>query len=63
MGLFWDLMQQSQISEQRNRAEDLEDRVRFLEVELRQTQSVLNKLITLLEEKFGQDIDGDGKIG
>jgi hypothetical protein len=63
MGLFWDLMQQSQISDQRNRAEHLEDRVRFLEVELRQTQSVLNKLITLLEEKFGQDIDGDGKIG
>lgn len=63
MGLFWDLLQQSQISDQSQRAKNLESRVIFLENQLQHTQTVLNDLIKLLEEKFGQDIDGDGKVG
>jgi chaperonin cofactor prefoldin len=63
MGLFWDLLQQSQISSQRDHAENLESRVVYLENQLHHTQSVLNDLIKLLEDKFGQDIDGDGKVG
>ena len=38
MGLFWDLIQQSQISDQREKSDDLNTRVRLLEGELRRTQ-------------------------
>ena len=63
MGLFWDLMQQSQISKQRDRTEDLGARVRTLESELQRTQRTLHDLVILLEKRFGEDIDRDGKIG
>ena len=63
MGFFWDLMQQSQISEQRDQAQNLESRVACLETELYKTRVILYKLLVRLEEKFGEDIDGDGKIG
>jgi len=63
MGLFWDLMQQSQISEQRNRASSLEQRVQYLERALSQTQRTLHDLVALLERECGKDIDGDGRIG
>ncbi len=63
MGLFWDLLQQSQISEQRGKADNLDARVRQLEGELQRTQRTLHDLVVLLEERFGEDIDRDGKIG
>ena len=63
MGLFWDLIQQSQISDQRKKAGDLDTRVRLLEDELRRTQRTLHDLVMLLEQRFGEDIDADGKIG
>lgn len=63
MGLFWDLLQQSQISEHNNRASSLEDRVGFLERELFQTREQLHDLVAILEKEFGKDIDGDGKVG
>ena len=63
MGLFWDLIQQSQISEQRTIAETLEERVRSLEDELRHTRKVIFNLVSILEKEYGKDIDGDGKIG
>ena len=63
MGLFWDLIQQSQISEQKERASTLEDRVAHLEGELRRTQELLHALVQRLEEAIGEDIDRDGKIG
>ncbi len=63
MGLFWDLMQQSQISEQRGKADNLDARVRQLEGELQRVQRTLHDLVVLLEERFGEDIDRDGKIG
>ena len=63
MGLFWDLMQQSQISDQRDRAASLEQRVRYLENTLSQTQKTLHDLVVILEKKYGKDIDGDGQIG
>lgn len=63
MGLFWDLIQQSQISEQSNRAENLENKVVRLENDLYQTRVLLHKLVQRLEEKFCEDIDGDGTIG
>lgn len=63
MGLFWDLIQQSQISDQQQVASSLEQRVQTLEAELQATRTLQRRLIETLEEHFGQDIDGDGMIG
>lgn len=63
MGLFWDLYQHSQISEQDTRTSTLEGRVERLERELRDTRMLLSKTLKILEEHVGKDIDGDGKTG
>ncbi len=63
MGFFWDLIQQSQISDQRGKSDDLDARVGQLESELRRTQPTVHDLVVLLERRFGEDIDADGKIG
>ena len=63
MGLFWDLMQQSQIKEQRETSATLEARVDRLERDLHQTREVLHRLVVVLENQCGQDLDQDGKIG
>lgn len=63
MGLFWDLWQQSQISDQDSRSSSLEHRVAALEQEVHKTQVLVRELIGRLEEKFGEDIDGDGRVG
>lgn len=63
MGLFWDLLQSSQISEQRRLAENIEERVAYLEKELYNTKALLHRLLSTLEKHFGQDINGDGRIG
>jgi uncharacterized protein YlxW (UPF0749 family) len=63
MGLFWDLVQQSQISDQQTKAESLEDRISQLEIELASTKALLNKTLRILEEVVGKDIDGDGITG
>ena len=70
MGLFWDLIQQNQISEQGRRVENATARTESLEIRLqkleenqRQTREQLRNLLVLLEEHFGKDIDRDGRIG
>lgn len=63
MGLFWNLLQQSQISEQRDRSATLEQRVQNLENELYHTKKLLHNLVAILEREFGKDIDGDNRIG
>lgn len=63
MGLFWNLLQQSQISDQKSRASTLEARVVRLEDELFKTQRLLTEALKILEEQSGKDINGDGKIG
>jgi hypothetical protein len=63
MGLFWDLLQQSQISDARDQTAGLETRVTELEIELRRTQHTLHELVVLLENHFGQDFNRDGRIG
>ena len=63
MGLFWDLVQQSQIEEQQDQADSLEERLANMESELRRTQELLIKTLKALEEHIGQDIDGDGRLG
>ncbi len=63
MGLFSNLIQQSQISDQKGRAETLEVRVAFLEYELQSTKSLLINALNILQEQSGKDIDVDGKLG
>jgi hypothetical protein len=63
MGLFWDLYQQSQISQQGERAAGLETRVAMLESELHRTQELLREVIGRLERHVGQDLDADGRVG
>ncbi len=63
MGLFWDLVQQSQISEARGKADSMETRVLNLEKELQYTRQTLHELISLLEKHFGEDINRNGRIG
>ncbi len=63
MGLFWDLLQQSELHKQSQRAASLEERVAVLEVELTETRRLLHRLVERLEEGLGEDLDRDGKIG
>ncbi len=63
MGIFWDLIQQSQISDQRSRAASLEERVQRLENDLANTQVTVHELLQLLETQLGEDLDGDGSVG
>ncbi|MBO3116085.1 hypothetical protein J4050_04965 [Winogradskyella sp. DF17] len=63
MGLFWDLIQQSEIEEQKGKAESLEERVVVLEEDLKKTKALLLKTLKLLEERSGTDINDDGQIG
>ncbi|MFP4845698.1 hypothetical protein [Winogradskyella sp. PE311] len=63
MGLFWDLIQQSEIEEQKGKAESLEGRVKQLEDELNKTKALLLKTLKVLEERSGEDINDDGQIG
>ena len=63
MGLFWDLMQQSQLSQQESATDSLEERVASLERQLADTRRVQSRLLEVLENHFGSDIDGDGVVG
>ncbi len=63
MGFFWDLMQQNQISQQRDRASTLDLRVSQLEDRLDDTNKLLRLLLERLEKQLGEDIDKDGRVG
>ena len=63
MGLFWDLIQHSQISQAHDKADTLEHRVSMLENQLQRTNETLVQLLRVLETRFGDDIDGDGRVG
>lgn len=63
MGIFWDLIQQEQIEDQKEKSASLEDRVGMLEEQLAKTHALLIKTLHVLEKHLNQDIDMDGKIG
>jgi chaperonin cofactor prefoldin len=63
MGLIWDLIQHGQIQEAQSKASSLEARVERLEREVRQTNETLVRLLKALERRFGDDLDGDGRVG
>ena len=63
MGLFWDLIQQSQISNQHASTQSLQERVDALQEQLQDVQRVQLRPLETLEQHFGRDIDGDGRVG
>lgn len=63
MGLLWDLMQESQLSDSKRQAKNLEERVAALEEQLRTTNNVMMNLLRALERRFGEDLDGDKRVG
>ena len=63
MGLFWDLYQQSQISDHTDRAASLEARVERLEQENDRLAKLLRDVIGRLEKHVGVDLDKDGRVG
>jgi hypothetical protein len=63
MGLIWNLIQHGQIQDNRGKSESLERRVAELEEELRRTNDTLMSLLRALETRFGDDLDGDGRVG
>ena len=63
MGLFWDLYQQSQISQQGERAATLESRIDHLERDVDRLSKLLRDVIGRLEQHVGVDLDRDGRIG
>ena len=63
MGLIWNLLQQSQISNQKAKASSLENRVEQLETDLSATRRLVRDLVKRLDEVVGENINKDGKIG
>lgn len=63
MGLFWDLIQQNQISNQSTRADSVERRVAELERQVDAMNRLLGEMLVRLEQRLGDDINRDGKIG
>lgn len=63
MGFLWDLVQHSQIEQQAKRSGSLEERVTRLEAELQQTRQTLHEALRRLEQRFGEDLNGDNRVG
>ncbi|MCC7052956.1 MAG: hypothetical protein IT355_06775 [Gemmatimonadaceae bacterium] len=61
--MLWDLIQDWRLSDQRADAENIEARVDRLERQLKDTRAVVRELMIRLEQKLGEDINGDGRIG
>lgn len=63
MGLFWDLYQQSQISQHAERTASVETRVQALEERMQRIETLLHAVIGRLEVHLNTDLNRDGQIG
>ena len=63
MGLFWDLIQQSQISSQSTQTDSIERRLAELERQVEAMNRLLREMLTRLEQRLGEDVNRDGRIG
>jgi hypothetical protein len=63
MGFLWDIIQQGQISNVSRDQSDMMTRVARLEDEMVRTNRALMQLVQALEKRFGEDLDGDGRVG
>lgn len=63
MGLFWDLYQQSQITQHGERQATVEVRLARVEQEVDRLSALLREVIGRLEKHVGVDLDSDGRVG
>jgi hypothetical protein len=63
MGLFWDLLQQSQIQQHDIRAASVEQRLERAEAEIARLNGLVRELVSRLEIHVRTDLDGDGRVG
>ena len=63
MGILWEVVQTGLMYGQKRKSDSIDDRVKFLEDQLKLTQNTLRDLVKKLEELHGLDIDGDGRVG
>lgn len=63
MGLFWDLLQQTQIADHADRTAGVEQRLARAEAEIERLNSLVHALVARLETHVRADLDGDGRIG
>lgn len=63
MGVLWEILQSGFIYHQKTKADSVEDRVLYLEDQLRRTQDTMRALVKKIEEIHGLDIDDDGRVG
>ena len=63
MGLFWDLYQQSQITQHSERQATVEVRLERVEQEVNRLSTLLREVIGRLEKHVGVDLDSDGRVG
>ncbi len=63
MGFLWEIVQSGFIYSQKRESDSIQDRVSYLEEQLRRTQDTIRELVKKIEEIHGLDVDGDGRIG
>lgn len=63
MGLLWEMAQQGQQRRTANAAASVEQRVAGLEERLDAQTRLLSTLVKKLEQRFGEDLDEDQRIG
>lgn len=63
MGFLWEIVQSGFIYSQKRKSDSVQDRVSYLEEQLRRTQDTIRELVKKIEEIHGLDVDGDGRIG
>jgi len=63
MGVLWEIVQTGLMYGQHRQFNSTEERVAALEQQLLQTQNTLRAVVKKIEEVYGRDIDGDGRVG
>jgi hypothetical protein len=63
MGLLWEMAQQGQQRRTAATAASLDQRIAELEDRLEAQTRLLSMLVQKLEQRFGEDLDGDRRIG
>jgi hypothetical protein len=63
VGFLWDLLQQSQIAHQNDRAATVEQRLERAEADVARLTYLVHELIGRLESHLGADLNRDGRIG
>lgn len=63
MGLLWEMAQQGQQRRTAQTAASLDQRVADLEQRLEAQTELLSTLVKKLEQRFGEDLDEDQRVG